>query len=136
MYAISGHTENLSDIMLDIASSKRIIVKDDGLILTSSAADHNREKILCGILYIASKSCKPKDEILISSENEVEVVISVRNRDRMLPSDIENAFRMDVEEDSVNVFAVYLKHLATSCGLSVDVEPTDECPIRIRVWKK
>jgi hypothetical protein len=122
--------------MLDIASSKRIIVKDDGLILTSSGADHNREKILCGILYIASKSCKPKDEISISSENEVEVVISVRNRDRMLPSDIENAFRRDVEEDSVNVFAVYLKHLATSCGLSVDVEPADECPIRIRVWKK
>jgi hypothetical protein len=136
MYAINGHTENLSDIILDIASAKRIVVKDDGLILTASKINYNRERILCGAVYIVSKSCKPKDEISISGNDESDVVISVSNKDRMLPSDIENAFRQDIEEDSVNVFAIYLKHLAASDGLSIEVDPTDECPIRIRVWKK
>jgi hypothetical protein len=122
--------------MLDIASSKRIIVKDDGLILTASKINYNRERILCGAVYIASKSCKPKDEIAVTGSDESNVVISVRNKDRMLPSDIENAFQRDVAEDSVNVFAIYLKQLATSDGLSIRLEPTEECPIRIRVWKK
>lgn len=135
IYAISGHTESLYDIMFDIALSKQIVIKDEDRLLIASNIDYNRERVICGLLYIASKSCKSNDEMIISDDDGKGIIVRVKNKDRMLPSDIENAFRHNVKEDSVNVFAIYLKHLATSVGLVIGIEPTDECPITMRVWE-
>ncbi|MDR1476233.1 MAG: hypothetical protein LBI20_02840 [Holosporales bacterium] len=137
MYAVNGHAESLVDILFEIANIKKLIISDEGSVLSDSVRNPDREKLLCGAVYLVSKSCRQNDEIIITDDkSNVVAEITVKNKGRMLPSGIVNALQHDIPGDSVNIFAIYIKRLANFDGNCINIDTGGDYPLKLKIWKK
>jgi hypothetical protein len=117
-----------------MAIAKHISITNRENLPQKSSVNPNVEKLLCGALYLVTKCCKPNDELIVSSVDKTITEIAVKNKDRTLPNWAINALQQDVPENSINIFAIYIKTLAISIGYSIYVNSTNTDGLKMRIY--
>ena len=118
----------LKNNLLKILEAKQIKLKDDSEVLLETSSN-----LICGILYLVTKSCKPNDIIVIEQDKQTTTITA---DNRAFPTEVEAAFNNNQANQNVfNIFVLYLKQIAKTENLEI-ASDSKENRIKVKIWKE
>ena len=119
IYSSSNQKTEIHNVIANLYKIKNITLNNLPEIF-QDFKNGNEENILAGILYIILKSCRAESSVFVCRTVDI---VSVTTENASLSYSIINALNNDdAEEDIFNVFAKYIKAIATSEGYVIKAE--------------
>jgi glycyl-tRNA synthetase beta subunit len=133
MYSTSGTITDMTEVVLSIANFQRVRISDSANAMCKFSIT-KEANFFAGVLYIVLKICKPGDTITITESHRFTTVTI--DTPRKLHSSICMAFNDETAvEDIFNIFALYVKKLASNQGFKLSTDLDEHEAARVNIWK-
>ncbi len=133
VYSPTHSKNDVLSIISKISKIKNIKLNGINEIIKISQDNPPLEKLYAGIIYIAMKSCRDKSSLSISIDNynnpsDIRIIFDDINsfiKQSIIDALTNNNFDI-IEEDSYNVFALYMRRLSIELNMSIKINNNND----------
>lgn len=131
LYSSEGGRSKISSTLQKIFALKKVELACNGEFFDGIAPE--LDNVICGVLYICLKVCKPCDKVTLQNERGV---IYIKLQNKSLSSQIIDAIQNAATSENIfNTFALYVMNLAKRCDITIRSDFSSN-NIMIDLWKE